>query len=57
MRRKMLRNSLLGLPGFDRDKLAELSALSGVSLDERPQALDPAAFSRLARAYRQIIST
>lgn len=56
MRRKMLRNSLLGLPGMTRDLLPELGRLSGLSLDERPQTLDPETFARLARAYRQILN-
>jgi 16S rRNA (adenine1518-N6/adenine1519-N6)-dimethyltransferase len=55
MRRKMLRNSLLGLPGMTRELLPEIARLAGASFDERPQDLDPEAFARLARAYRQII--
>jgi 16S rRNA (adenine1518-N6/adenine1519-N6)-dimethyltransferase len=57
MRRKMLRNSLLGLPGMTKDLLPEMARLSGVSLDDRPQTLAPEAFARLSRAYRQIINT
>jgi 16S rRNA (adenine1518-N6/adenine1519-N6)-dimethyltransferase len=56
MRRKMLRNSLLGLPGITKDLLPELARLAEVSLDDRPQALSIEAFTRLARAYRQIIN-
>jgi 16S rRNA (adenine1518-N6/adenine1519-N6)-dimethyltransferase len=57
MRRKMLRNSLLGLPGITKELLPELASRAGVSLDERPQNLSPETFTRLARAYRQILNT
>ncbi len=54
-RRKMLRNSLLGLPGMTKNLLPELARLSGANLDARPQELAPEAFAKLFRAYRQII--
>lgn len=54
-RRKMLRNSLLGLAGMTKGLLPELARLSGANLDARPQELAPEAFAKLSRAYRQII--
>lgn len=45
-RRKMLRNTLCGL--LSEPQLAELAALAGVSLQQRPQEVTPAAWVALA---------
>jgi len=54
-RRKMLRNSLMNLPGITRNSLTEISGLSGVSLEKRPQELSWEDCLKLVRAYRKIV--
>jgi len=54
-RRKMLRNSLLNLPGVTRDTLPAISLASGIGLEQRPQNLSWEEYRRLSRAYSQII--
>lgn len=51
-RRKMLRNSLMRLPGMTKESLLKIELDSGVSLGKRPQDLSPEEFFCLSRAYR-----
>ncbi len=54
-RRKMLRNSLMGLPGITKQGLSDLACQAGIGLEKRPQDLSWEEYARLGRAYRQII--
>ena len=56
-RRKMLRNSLLGLPGITKQGLSDLARLADIDLQKRPQDLSWEEYARLGRAYRQIITS
>ena len=54
-RRKMLRNSLLGLnPGGGRSWLAELGQQAGIELTRRPEELSIEEFVRLSDAYLRL---
>lgn len=55
-RRKMLRNSLMSLPGVTRDSLSGIARLSGISLEKRPQELTWEDFMKLSRAYQQLMA-
>ncbi len=55
-RRKMLRNSLLGLPGITKQGLSDLARQAGIGLEKRPQNLSWEEYARLGRIYRQIIT-
>jgi 16S rRNA (adenine1518-N6/adenine1519-N6)-dimethyltransferase len=52
-RRKMLRNSLMGLPGISRDALPGIAAQAGISVEKRPQELSWEEYVRLNRVYRK----
>lgn len=54
-RRKMLRNSLMNLPGIKKDALARIEIRSGISLGRRPQELSLEEFFCLSRAYRELV--
>jgi len=56
-RRKMLRNSLLGLPGMTKQGLSDLARHAGIDLQKRPQDLSWQDYARIGRAYRQIIAS
>ena len=56
-RRKMLRNSLLNLPGITKQGLSGLACQAGIGLEKRPQELSWEEYARLGRAYRQIITS
>ena len=56
-RRKMLRNSLMNLPGITRDSLTEMGGLSGVNLEKRPQELSWEDYLKLVRADRKIAAS
>jgi 16S rRNA (adenine1518-N6/adenine1519-N6)-dimethyltransferase len=56
-RRKMLRNSLMSLPGMKKDSLPEIACLSGVSLEKRPQELSWEDYLKLGRAYRKLVTS
>ncbi len=53
-RRKMLKNSLMNLPGVTKDLLAEIGNSSGISLERRPQELSWEEFYRLSRTCRRL---
>lgn len=53
-RRKMLRNSLMSLPGVTREVLPQIAYLSGISLDKRPQELSWEGYLELTRVYRNL---
>ncbi len=50
-RRKMLRNSLLGMGDGQRQGLEELAAVAGVDLSRRPETLSLEEFGRLSDAF------
>ncbi|HQG32808.1 MAG TPA: 16S rRNA (adenine(1518)-N(6)/adenine(1519)-N(6))-dimethyltransferase RsmA [Deltaproteobacteria bacterium] len=56
-RRKMLRNSLMSIPGVTRDLLPHIERLAGVSLEKRPQQLSWEDYQELARAYRKLVAS
>lgn len=56
-RRKMLKNSLMSLPGITKDLLTEIGLISGISLERRPQDLSWEEFHKLSRAYHQLKMT
>jgi 16S rRNA (adenine1518-N6/adenine1519-N6)-dimethyltransferase len=56
-RRKMLRNSLMNLPGITKDTLEGIALRSEISLEKRPQNLSWEDYARLSQAYRQIITS
>ena len=51
-RRKMLRNTLMGL--LSADQLAALAAEAGITLQQRPQELAPEAWVRLAAGLNRL---
>lgn len=51
-RRKMLRNSLAGLPGITEAQLITMAEQAGIGLDQRPQELTAEDFLRLSRAFK-----
>ena len=53
-RRKMLRNSLMTLPGMERENLCRLADAADIRLDARPQELSAADFLRLSREFDNI---
>lgn len=53
-RRKMLRNSLMTLPGVTKEIVQEIGLLSGINPEKRPQELSWEEFSLLSRAYHQL---
>ncbi len=52
-RRKMLRNSLMSIPGVSRDVLESMAGFAEISLNRRPQDLSWVNFQDLARAYKK----
>jgi 16S rRNA (adenine1518-N6/adenine1519-N6)-dimethyltransferase len=54
-RRKMLRNSLLNLPGMSPEALSALEKMSGIDFSRRPQELDLSEFVKLTRSYIETV--
>ena len=54
-RRKILRNSLIRLPGLNHDHLSLLAHDAGIDLGVRPQELSQETYRRFARLYQERI--
>lgn len=55
-RRKMLRNSWLGLPHMTISQLGALAEQAGISLERRPQDLSVDDFKRFSRVYAGVLA-
>ncbi|MCD6569710.1 MAG: ribosomal RNA small subunit methyltransferase A [Deltaproteobacteria bacterium] len=53
-RRKMLKNSLMCLPGIDQGLLQKIADLAHIDLSLRPQHLSPYDFCRMSKVYKTL---
>lgn len=53
-RRKMLRNSLMGLANMDKDQLKYIAQEACIDLDKRPQDLSPDDYYRISVSYKHL---
>jgi 16S rRNA (adenine1518-N6/adenine1519-N6)-dimethyltransferase len=54
-RRKMLRNSLMGLANMDKDRLRYIAQKACIDLDKRPQDLSPEDYYRISVSYKHLM--